>query len=115
MLSIIGSSGAGKTTLLNTLAGRLKTGTVTGTLLVNGQPLQDRSVFKEITAYGKVIIAQPKINQWVGTDRHVVRILRTKEDEPKKNTGPKKAWDAVWDAVSNCKATAEKIWNLSAK
>lgn len=51
VLSIIGSSGAGKSTLLNAIAGRLKTGVVTGDLLVNGVPLLDRSVFTDISAY----------------------------------------------------------------
>jgi ABC-type multidrug transport system ATPase subunit len=36
-VGIIGSSGAGKTTLLNILAGRVSTGDIGGTMLVNGQ------------------------------------------------------------------------------
>jgi ATP-binding cassette subfamily G (WHITE) protein 2 (SNQ2) len=39
LTALMGESGAGKTTLLNTLAQRINFGTVTGTFLVNGQPL----------------------------------------------------------------------------
>lgn len=37
LLAIMGASGSGKTTLLDVLAGRQKTGTLTGRILVNGQ------------------------------------------------------------------------------
>lgn len=39
LTALMGESGAGKTTLLNTLAQRVKFGTVQGSFLVNGQPL----------------------------------------------------------------------------
>ncbi|SCO47745.1 related to pleiotropic drug resistance proteins (PDR1-15), ABC superfamily [Fusarium fujikuroi] len=42
MVALIGSSGAGKTTLLNTLAQRQITGVVSGEMLVNGKPLENR-------------------------------------------------------------------------
>lgn len=41
MVAIMGPSGAGKTTLIDILAGRKKSGKVTGSVLVNGMPLQD--------------------------------------------------------------------------
>lgn len=39
MLSLMGASGAGKTTMLNALSGRAPYATVTGGVLLNGQPL----------------------------------------------------------------------------
>ena len=50
-LAIMGRSGSGKSTMLNALAGRLKSGTVTGQLRVNGVALEDRAVFTDISAY----------------------------------------------------------------
>ncbi|KAL6945070.1 ATP-binding cassette multidrug transporter pdr12 [Hanseniaspora vineae] len=39
MTALMGESGAGKTTLLNTLAQRIRMGTITGDMLVNNKPL----------------------------------------------------------------------------
>jgi ATP-binding cassette subfamily G (WHITE) protein 2 (SNQ2) len=39
MIALIGASGAGKTTLLNTLSARQKTGVISGSMLVDGAPL----------------------------------------------------------------------------
>ncbi|KAF8458288.1 ABC transporter CDR4 [Terfezia claveryi] len=39
MTALIGASGAGKTTLLSVLSQRAKIGTITGSILINGQPL----------------------------------------------------------------------------
>eukprot|EP00899_Mesostigma_viride_P012079 jgi/Mesvir1/20872/Mv07952-RA.1 len=50
LLAIMGSSGGGKTSLLNCLSGRLATGRVEGTILLNNQPLV-RSDFKRMHAY----------------------------------------------------------------
>ena len=49
LTALMGESGAGKTTLLNTLAQRIDMGTVTGSMLVNGKPLD--TSFKRSTGY----------------------------------------------------------------
>lgn len=49
MTALMGESGAGKTTLLNVLAQRVKTGTISGDFLVNGQHLP--TSFQRQTAY----------------------------------------------------------------
>ena len=50
-LAIMGSSGAGKTTFLDIVAGRLKTGSVTGCLLVNGVPLDSAAALQTYRQY----------------------------------------------------------------
>ena len=50
MLALMGASGAGKTTLLDVLSGRKNSGTMTGSILLNGFPKDERS-FNRITAY----------------------------------------------------------------
>eukprot|EP00474_Spongospora_subterranea_P009522 CRZ09980.1 hypothetical protein [Spongospora subterranea] len=50
LIAMMGPSGAGKSTLLDVLALRKNTGTVTGTILVNGEPLQKQS-FRRRCAY----------------------------------------------------------------
>ncbi|CAM9010933.1 unnamed protein product [Wickerhamomyces anomalus] len=49
LTALMGESGAGKTTLLNTLAQRNDIGTVTGSILVDGKPLD--TSFKRSTGY----------------------------------------------------------------
>ena len=49
VLAIIGASGAGKTTLLDILAQRLKRGKVTGSILLNGQPIEQS--FSRVSSY----------------------------------------------------------------
>ncbi len=49
LTALMGESGAGKTTLLNTLAQRIDMGTITGSMLVNGKPLD--TSFKRSTGY----------------------------------------------------------------
>ena len=44
LLAVMGSSGAGKTTLLNALSGRLRNGTLSGEITVNGYPINRESV-----------------------------------------------------------------------
>jgi ABC-type multidrug transport system ATPase subunit/ABC-type multidrug transport system permease subunit len=50
MTALMGSSGAGKTTLLDVLADRKTTGTITGHILIDGQP-PDRQTFRKIVGY----------------------------------------------------------------
>ncbi|KAJ1653518.1 hypothetical protein IWQ61_006374 [Dispira simplex] len=50
IVAIMGSSGAGKSTLLNSLAGRVKTGKLSGTILFNNQK-RDPPQFKKQAAY----------------------------------------------------------------
>lgn len=49
MTALMGSSGAGKTTLLDVLAQRKTLGTIEGTMILNGNPLQID--FERITGY----------------------------------------------------------------
>jgi len=49
MLAIIGASGSGKTSLLNVLSGKLG-GKHTGSILVNGKPLE-RRILKRIAGF----------------------------------------------------------------
>lgn len=51
LTALMGASGAGKTTLLDILAKRNKTGTITGTILVNGVPIKKCASFKRIAGY----------------------------------------------------------------
>lgn len=46
----MGPSGSGKTTLLNLLAQRVKEGTISGEILLNGRPIPQKP-FKTISAY----------------------------------------------------------------
>ncbi|KAJ3013164.1 ATP-binding cassette sub- G member 2 [Thoreauomyces humboldtii] len=50
LVAIMGSSGAGKTTLLNCLTGRLGTGTLSGTITLDGQP-RDPKTWKRAMAF----------------------------------------------------------------
>ena len=50
VLAIMGASGAGKSTLLDILARKQKTGTVTGTTLVNGREVEDAQ-FKQVMGF----------------------------------------------------------------
>jgi ABC-type Mn2+/Zn2+ transport system ATPase subunit len=50
MLALMGASGAGKTTLLDVLAGRKNSGVMTGSVMLNGFPKDERS-FNRITCY----------------------------------------------------------------
>jgi len=50
MLAVMGPSGCGKTTLLDLLAGRLSSGTQSGTVCISGTPMK-RSTFKRCCAY----------------------------------------------------------------
>ncbi|KAJ3190943.1 ATP-binding cassette sub- G member 2, partial [Irineochytrium annulatum] len=50
MIAIMGSSGAGKSTLLNCLSGRLSTGSVSGSILYNGQQRTSRT-WRRTTAF----------------------------------------------------------------
>eukprot|EP00457_Paulinella_chromatophora_P002968 gb/GEZN01002973.1/.p1 GENE.gb/GEZN01002973.1/~~gb/GEZN01002973.1/.p1 ORF type:complete len:694 (-),score=47.81 gb/GEZN01002973.1/:229-1998(-) len=50
MTALMGSSGAGKTTLMDCLAGRKTTGLITGSILVNGLPVDFRT-FSRTAAY----------------------------------------------------------------
>ena len=49
LVGLLGPSGAGKSTLLDILAGRKRTGAVTGTVLCNGLPLGPK--FKRLSCY----------------------------------------------------------------
>ena len=50
VLAIMGASGAGKSTLLDILARKQKTGTVTGTTLVNGREVENAQ-FKQVMGF----------------------------------------------------------------
>ncbi len=50
LLAVMGTSGAGKSTLLDVLAGRLESPYLTGSLLVNGRPV-DKKSFRRETGY----------------------------------------------------------------
>ena len=50
LLAVMGSSGAGKTSLLNALSGRLRNGTLSGEVTINGFPV-DRDTLKGHMAY----------------------------------------------------------------
>ncbi|KAI9007454.1 ABC-2 type transporter-domain-containing protein [Phycomyces nitens] len=60
LTALMGSSGAGKTTLLDVLARRKTTGTIDGTILLNGEPLMND--FERITGYCEQMdIHQPSV------------------------------------------------------
>lgn len=50
LTALMGASGAGKTTLMDVLAGRKTGGTITGRILVNGQP-KDQKAFARVSGY----------------------------------------------------------------
>lgn len=50
MIALMGASGAGKTTLLDVLGGRKNSGTMKGTVLLNGFPKEEES-FSRVTSY----------------------------------------------------------------
>lgn len=50
LLGILGTSGAGKSTLLDVLAGRISSSGLTGSMTVNGSPM-DKESFKKMSGY----------------------------------------------------------------
>jgi len=50
-LGIIGSSGAGKTTFLNILANRVRTGDISGEILINDVPLKQKKGYQKLIGY----------------------------------------------------------------
>ena len=67
LTALMGSSGAGKTTLLNTLAQRVRFGTVTGDFLVDGKPLPKS--FQRATGFAE----QMDIHEPTATVREALR------------------------------------------
>lgn len=63
----MGSSGAGKTTLLDVLAGHVYTGSVTGQILVDGEPMRLKS-FQRISSY----VQQRDVLQATATVREAI-------------------------------------------
>lgn len=79
LTALMGESGAGKTTLLNTLAQRIKFGTVHGSFLVNGQPLP--LSFQRATGFAE----QQDIHEPTTTVREAMRfsaLLRQPKEVP---------------------------------
>ncbi|GAA93595.1 hypothetical protein E5Q_00239 [Mixia osmundae IAM 14324] len=67
LTALMGSSGAGKTTLLDVLADRKTQGTVSGTVLIDGQPIGVD--FQRGTAYAE----QMDVHEWTATVREALR------------------------------------------
>ena len=79
LTALMGESGAGKTTLLNTLAQRIKFGTVRGSFLINGQPLP--LSFQRATGFAE----QQDIHEPTTTVREAMRfsaLLRQPKEVP---------------------------------
>jgi ATP-binding cassette subfamily G (WHITE) protein 2 (SNQ2) len=79
LTALMGESGAGKTTLLNALAQRIKFGTVTGSFLVDGQPLP--LSFQRATGFAE----QQDIHEPTTTVREALRfsaLLRQPKEVP---------------------------------
>jgi ABC-type multidrug transport system ATPase subunit/ABC-type multidrug transport system permease subunit len=76
MTALMGSSGAGKTTLLDVLAKRKTIGTIEGTILLNGEPLQID--FERLTGYVEQMdVANPSI-----TVREALRFSARMRQDP---------------------------------